>query len=273
MRNSIKSLSLNQDKSDFLAVVSASKGPNKKNLMTLRDTVLGAYDTYITELSNVNIKAITMSQAVHKSFYSLYDGTGPTVKKLKEDIKSDAEAICLLCALNEYDSLDHYLPRAIFPEFSISSRNLVPICTVCNRDWKKQMWGGGSNRPFFHPHVDYLAVDDYLLCDVNVVNSALSIKFSIDITKASDPILGKILTNHFSNLNLAIRFRKRTQKDDVDDLIRSMQGKVGAVEREVALMSYIEPLLKNKRDHRLLAFYRGVSKVAKQIAATKWPEV
>lgn len=273
MRNSLKSVALYEDKSDFLTVVAASKGAKKKNLMTLRDTVLEAYNNYAAELSSVNLKPVGMSKAVRASYYSLYDGTGPAVKKLKEDIKSDAEAICLLCALNEYDSLDHYLPRAIFPEFSISSRNLVPICTVCNRDWKGQKWGGGSSRPFLHPHIDYLDVDDYLVCDVTVVNGALLMKFSIDSTKVKDATLGKVLENHFANLDLAVRLRKRTQKDDVDDLIRCMQGQLSVAEKETALMTYLEPLLQNKRDHRLLAFYKGIRKVAKKIAETQWSTV
>jgi hypothetical protein len=273
LRNGLKAVVLSEDKADFVTVVAASKGPKRKNLLTMRDTGLGAYDTYVSELSSTSLKPIAMTKPVHASYYSLYDGTGPAIKNLKEYLKVDAEATCLFCALNEFDSLDHYLPRAVFPEFSMSSRNLVPICTVCNRDWKKQMWGGEKLRPFLHPYIDNLAAYDYLVCDVSIVSNALLIRFSIDSSKISDLILKKVFENHFANLGLATRFRKRTQKEDVDDLIRCMQGKATVIEKEAALISYIEPLLQNKRDHRLLAFYKGIQNVANQIAAVQWTPV
>ena len=77
-----------------------------------------------------------------------------------------------------------------------------------------------------------------------------------------------VLANHFANLDMATRLRKRTQKDEVDDLIRRMQGKATIAEKEVALKGYVDQLLNNKRDTRLQAFYRSVLTVIPQIAAT-----
>ncbi|USX13256.1 hypothetical protein NHH88_26935 [Oxalobacteraceae bacterium OTU3CAMAD1] len=270
MKTGLKSVRLTEDKNDLSAVIAASIGQKKRNLVAQQAAVVAAYDYYANELSNSKLKPLTFSPAVHKAYYSLFDGKGPTVKKIKAYIKSDAEDVCLYCSLNDYDSLDHYLPRANFPEFSMSSRNLVPICTICNRDWKKQIWGGGSARPFLHPNFDYIDSVDYLVCDVSIKSNALLIKFNIDKTKIEDGVLADVLANHFKNLDLASRLRKRTQKDEVDDLIRSMQGKLTIVEKEAALRGYVTQLLRNKQDIRLQAFYKGVHDVIPTIAATQW---
>lgn len=40
---------------------------------------------------------------------------------------------CQLCYIGQSESLDHFLPKDLFPSLSISSRNLIPVCGVCNQ--------------------------------------------------------------------------------------------------------------------------------------------
>lgn len=39
---------------------------------------------------------------------------------------------CQICLYGDADSLDHYLPKELFPSLSISSYNLIPSCMSCN---------------------------------------------------------------------------------------------------------------------------------------------
>lgn len=64
-------------------------------------------------------------------------------------------ASCPICGSPAGPSIDHALPRAIFPEFSIVRENLVPACTMCNSDEKGTKYRG-EHAPlrFIHPYFD-----------------------------------------------------------------------------------------------------------------------
>lgn len=65
---------------------------------------------------------------------------------------------CPMCGSPVTGTLDHYLPREHFPEFSIFSRNLVPACSACNSSVKKELFQGPvCPERFLHPYYDKLA--------------------------------------------------------------------------------------------------------------------
>lgn len=61
---------------------------------------------------------------------------------------------CPLCGSLGGRSLDHALPRRLFPEFSILRENLVPACTMCNTDEKGGTYRGRRPERFIHPYYD-----------------------------------------------------------------------------------------------------------------------
>lgn len=61
---------------------------------------------------------------------------------------------CPLCGSLGGRSLDHALPRSLFPEFSILRENLVPACTMCNTDEKGETYRGCRPERFIHPYYD-----------------------------------------------------------------------------------------------------------------------
>ena len=62
---------------------------------------------------------------------------------------------CPMCGSSGGRSLDHALPKALFPEFSIVRENLVPACTICNSDEKGVEYRGTkSPERHIHPYYD-----------------------------------------------------------------------------------------------------------------------
>lgn len=61
---------------------------------------------------------------------------------------------CPTCGSLGGRSLDHALPRGLFPEFSIFRENLVPACTMCNTDEKGGTYRGRWPERFIHPYYD-----------------------------------------------------------------------------------------------------------------------
>ena len=63
-----------------------------------------------------------------------------------------------MCGSSVTGSVDHYLPKEDFPEFSVMAANMVPACAHCNSGMKRQTFRGVTpNERFLHPYFDTLA--------------------------------------------------------------------------------------------------------------------
>lgn len=61
--------------------------------------------------------------------------------------------VCLMCGGYGAGTLDHYLPKNEYPEFSIFSKNLVPACS-CNTRRREIVKGDNTNQRIIHPYYD-----------------------------------------------------------------------------------------------------------------------
>jgi hypothetical protein len=85
--------------------------------------------------------------------YNLYDGRRRT-KPLDAIRRQTGLLSCPMCGSPSQGSLDHYLPREAFGEFSIMRANLVPACSHCNSDEKGTVFKGPSPARLIHPYYD-----------------------------------------------------------------------------------------------------------------------
>lgn len=88
--------------------------------------------------------------------YALYDSR-KSGSRLKE-IRDGAMLLsCPMCGSPTTGTLDHYLPRTVFPEFSVMASNLVPACSHCNSGGKRAVYRGVGVERFIHPYFDTIA--------------------------------------------------------------------------------------------------------------------
>jgi hypothetical protein len=66
--------------------------------------------------------------------------------------------VCLMCGGAGMGTLDHYLPKDIYPEFSIFSANLVPACN-CNSLRRTTHKGQATPQRVIHPYFDQFVTD------------------------------------------------------------------------------------------------------------------
>lgn len=74
---------------------------------------------------------------------------------------------CPMCGSQTTGSVDHYLPRETFAEFSVLFENLVPACGICNSAGKGKTYRGGvATERFIHPYYDLWAADPVWKVDI-----------------------------------------------------------------------------------------------------------
>jgi hypothetical protein len=131
--------------------------------------------------------------------------------------------ICPLCGGREATTLDHYLPRAGYPEFAVLPLNLIPCCRECNTDKLDQVRQNGC-AVYLHLYIDVLdETQRMLFADVAIDASVPAIEFSVRPPVGMDAVLAKRVETHFRALHLAGYYQKKAieeagvQVQSVDD--------------------------------------------------------
>jgi len=92
-----------------------------------------------------------------KKFHSLYltpaddSVQGPVLQGLR----SRELQLCPACGEDGTpNTLDHYLPKQSYPEFSITACNLFPMCDICQGEKSIATVNAANERLFLHPYFD-----------------------------------------------------------------------------------------------------------------------
>ena len=120
---------------------------------------LNEYDT-----RNGNPETITASSAAVESlkdaFINLYLSANlDTVHgKYIVELRDNDLSYCPYCfSITRPTTLDHYLPKSKFPEFSVFPLNLVPMCSKCQTIKDEKFLDQSKRKIFIHPYYDAIA--------------------------------------------------------------------------------------------------------------------
>ncbi|EPJ1914418.1 HNH endonuclease [Vibrio cholerae] len=76
-------------------------------------------------------------------------------RRLYDELLISSGERCPFCGdIGQTKNLDHFLPKAHFPEFSIMPLNLVPSCRDCNMGEKGQNYATIEEEQAIHPYID-----------------------------------------------------------------------------------------------------------------------
>jgi hypothetical protein len=170
---------------------------------------------------------------------------------------------CPLCGSLHTGTLDHYLPKTTFPEFSIYSLNLIPACTHCNTGGKRATYKGAAPPArFIHPYFDTIGSKPIWLTTFKKPYSAAKI--------GAKPVPGipigelEVVEFHINNL-LKKEFRKYTEHlwSKLPLLVSNQRGGSGTKTYVADTRSYAQAKLKeheiaNGMNSWPSGFYRGL---------------
>jgi 5-methylcytosine-specific restriction endonuclease McrA len=204
----------------YTAIAAAKQGSRRQRLQASTPFIQGRYGLYddnatdLTQLAEVSLTTEQKEDLIH-----CYESPTGALNGLKQDIEThhndncpEVAALCQYCGLTYGPSdFDHYLPKELFPEFSVLSLNLVPCCGHCN-GLKDTAWtDANGRRRIVSFYYDVLPDTRFLIADIeigNIGNPVPSARFRLSGNTADYGGMMATITNHYEKLQLLGRYRR-----------------------------------------------------------------
>jgi hypothetical protein len=171
-----------------------------------------------------------------------------------------ATSSCPYCDVGLVGSLDHYLPKTHYPDFSLTPMNLIPSCTDCNGK-KKALAAPTQCDQVFHPYFDDLDEVTWLSAII-YDNNGITVKFEVRFNdNAVDPVLESKIINNFKIFKLAELYCAKASRDLQDHyhFHRDYAITEGAESLKVLLRQASESMDINFKNSWRGALYRALS--------------
>ncbi|MCG8053948.1 MAG: HNH endonuclease [Candidatus Thiodiazotropha endolucinida] len=125
-----------------------------------------------------------------------------------DKILLSADEKCPFCGgIGRPRNLDHYLPKAYFPQFSITPSNLIPACRDCNMDAKGTSFASTAHEQILHPYLDdnFFFEDQWVYARV-IPGDPCSLEFYASPPTKWHTISRQRAERHFHVFDLPIRY-------------------------------------------------------------------
>ncbi len=140
---------------------------------------------------------------------------GAPGRRVYDDIFASApQGRCPLCAKRPVATLDHHLPKALYPALAVAPLNLVPCCSDCNKAKLATAPERAEDAPL-HPYFDRLGDDPWLVARV-VEERPAAVVFRIEPPAGWDPLLTARVRGHFRRLGLAALYASEAAEELVN---------------------------------------------------------
>ena len=195
----------------FDKIVAAKHQPRRRRMQAVRAQVLAAYQEYGDTVPEVGrLRKASLSELQKEAMRHAFTVETEPMTTLRGNLlKRISVARCPFCGISESSTLDHYLPKEQYPEFSVFPKNLVPSCAVCNTRKRDGILQKGTNvRMFLHPCYDAIPVVTFLAVRARMEADALILSYRVVRPAGMELRTFQHLRSHFHELDLADRYRR-----------------------------------------------------------------
>lgn len=175
------------------------------------------------------IDALKKSDLV-KLYEQYFRASEKPARKIYDSILNSAQDKCPFCGgIGTPRNLDHFLPKAYYPQFSILPSNLVPSCRDCNMDGKGENFATSAEKQIIQPYLDSqrFFIEQWIFAIyVAVDNDEPGVfKYRVSPPEAWPEVDKKRARRHFEEFDLAKRYATKAAEQLVTVLgqIRSME--------------------------------------------------
>ncbi len=187
-------------------------GRNATFFTSYKPIWLDRYQEYIRNNGNperINISSV--DQIDGRKFIGLYkDKPKSILPQIIEPLNNHKLTHCPFCSeAGKPNTLDHFLPKTDYPEYSILSNNLVPACDFCQRADAKgtKVLNRHGKRFFLHPYYD-IDADKPLISLIILSPYDKGYKYKLIINKTLLPDLKRLIRRHMKELQIYQRFNE-----------------------------------------------------------------
>jgi 5-methylcytosine-specific restriction endonuclease McrA len=207
----------------YISIKDRSKSQDKKVILHQRqEYVLKRYEEYITKTQNLETITSTdiNSEDEKKAFTSCYSRNskgyleGEVVTQIIAVQSIQHKMKCPYCGMDKPRTIDHYLPKSEFPEFSIFPPNLIPCCGYCNNK-KSDNWIWDGKRIFLNLYYDDIPSDKQFLfahLEYEERKDIPIVTFSIENKENISEELFEIIARHYQKLDLLNEFAENVEE-------------------------------------------------------------
>ncbi|OEH85582.1 hypothetical protein BHU72_01930 [Desulfuribacillus stibiiarsenatis] len=121
--------------------------------------------------------------------------------------ESPKNGICPLCGQREVETVDHYLPKTLYPTLVVTPTNLIPSCSACNRIKLTSIPTCSEDEPI-HPYYDDIESERWLFSTLARLDSGFVIKFEVRAPATWNPVKVLRVEKHLSKF-LSSLYSKR----------------------------------------------------------------
>lgn len=155
------------------------------------------------------------------TFHNLYNSSKPDTAHgdMLRRLRDHELRLCPACGeLGRPNTLDHYLPKAAYPHFSLTPANLFPMCDACQGEKLVKTGSPAEPRFFLHPYFDAFAAGQILkLTIIPPFNAPTFVLEPQGVTEAQ----AAVITAHLRELDISGRYVKFF-KDEHRRLLRNV---------------------------------------------------
>lgn len=209
----------------FTSCASRKHAPESGNLLSKLTVIDAAATVYDTKAQSIKLHELhpiapaNLHPATPDSLKGLYSTqmvskSGQGRNEYDRMLANSKKSRCCFCSYEDPTELDHFLPKSVFPEFSILPINLIPSCHRCNKLKASATPTSAANcyiHPYYEEYADLVWLETRLNFDFS---GSLTITYHISGTlEASQPTLAARIERQFKSLQLHQRYSLQASEE------------------------------------------------------------
>ncbi|HGS7001900.1 TPA: HNH endonuclease [Klebsiella variicola subsp. variicola] len=150
-----------------------------------------------------------------KDLYTVYMlKINSDARKVYDKLRASAKGgLCPLCGIYGVETLDHYLPKARYPLFSVHPKNLVPACEHCNGAKSDDILKVASDQTLYPYHDDIKFYNtDWIKASITAQHGILVFDFHVAPPLQWLEVERKRVINHFTKFELRQKYVRNSSQ-------------------------------------------------------------
>ncbi len=198
----------------------------------------------------LNCHAILNRSDLIKIYEQYFAAQEKPARKIYDALLNAAKEKCPFCGgIGTPRNLDHFLPKAHFPQFSVLPINLVPACRDCNMDSKGQAFATKEEDQIIHPYADknIFFSEQWIFAAYHEGNATKPGEFEYYALPPDNwSAVDKARVNkHFKDFNLAKRYGTKAAEQLCVVLSQINSMKLKGYDKEIIKSILLQPVVDN----------------------------